>query len=231
MVTGNGYLYIFAQNLRIRTVFLSTFGAMSAESAEPAMSAVPWLSTSSDAPAPKPSTYILLFRLNEIYHMPYRAMHYLFVRVRVPKEVTADYVATGEVAYCHNGKYGEFGKEWYNSGFHGKADVKVSPNDNLPGGVEILVQSFEFHYLGNGYTFSKVTLGPPLPNRHREQIAYHHGRKHKNPDLRIEPNAIWALVSRCSPESLKQYDKVFEYLLNCPEMPPGMERTQVSGWV
>ena len=42
----------------------------------------------------------------------------------------------------------EFGDEWYSSGFHGEANVKVSPNENVRCGVEFVVESVKFHYLG-----------------------------------------------------------------------------------
>ena len=105
---------------------------------------------STDAPVPQQSqqeciNYFLFFRYNHIAHKPYRAMHYLLVKVRVPIGV-GEVVATGEVAYCHNGMYGEFGKTWYSSGFHGEANVKVRPNESLCCGVEFVVESVKFHF-------------------------------------------------------------------------------------
>ena len=198
------------------------------------MAAEPGLATSTDAPAPHQSqqeykNYILLFRYNDIAHKPYRAMHYMFVTVRVPIGV-CDVVATGEVAYCHNGMYGEH--DWYSSGFHGEAIVKVSPNDTLRCGVEFVVESVKFHYLGKGYALRKLNLGPPLPGRAREQIAYHEGRKHKSNEYwRVAPGAHWALLSRCTPEPHKEYEEVFEFMANLREMPLGSEeRAKVSFW-
>ena len=121
---------------------------------------------STDAPAPQQSqqeciNYFLFFRYNHIAHKPYRAMHYLLVKVRVPIGV-GEVVATGEVAYCHNGMYGEFGKKWYSSGFHGEANVKVRPNENLRCGVEFV---------------------------------------------------RWAILSRRTPESHKDYDRVLHFFI------------------
>ena len=189
---------------------------------------------STDAPAPQQSqqeciNYFLFFRYNHIAHKPYRAMHYLLVKVRVPIGV-GEVVATGEVAYCHNGMYGEFGKKWYSSGFHGEANVKVRPNENLCCGVEFVVESVKFHYLGKNYDARKLNLGLPFPGRVREQIAYHEGRKHKNPYWAVAPGTHWAILSRCTPESHKDYDRVLHFLLNLGEIPLGEERAKISFW-
>ena len=174
--------------------------------------------------------HILMFRYSHCAYRSYRAMHYLLVKVPIED---GDGSVTGKVAFCHNGKDGEL-DQWYSSGFHGCAFVNVCRN--IRGDVVLGVDSVIFHYLGINYLdpLNRHTLefDRGLPNRDREQLAFHGGRKHpNNPKRRIAKGTFWAVVSKCTPENHHDYDRLLHFFLNRPEMLFGRDRSDVSFWV